>query len=136
MLSEAEIDAAAADLLTAETARTQIGLLSRRHPAMTMDDAYRVQDRLIAAKLAQGRRIIGWKIGLTSKAMQSALNITTPDSGVLLDDMAFEDGAPAPERLGRAHAYAVARGAQEGGDAPDPADADAVSVTVSALTHA
>lgn len=50
--------------------------------------------------------------------------------------MAFEDGAPAPERLGRAHAYAVARGAQEGGDAPDPADADALSVTVSALTHA
>ena len=63
---------------------------------MTMDDAYAVQSALMAAKLAEGRRVIGWKIGLTSKAMQDALKIDTPDSGVLFDDMAFDDGATIP----------------------------------------
>ena len=87
---------AARDLLEAERWGTQIGLLSRRYPGMTMDDAYAVQSALMAAKLAEGRRVIGWKIGLTSKAMQDALKIDTPDSGVLFDDMAFDDGATIP----------------------------------------
>ena len=63
---------------------------------MKMDDAYAVQAAFVALRHAEGRKTIGWKIGLTSKAMQYALNITTPDSGVLLDDMAFEDGATIP----------------------------------------
>lgn len=50
--------------------------------------------------------------------------------------MACEDGAAEPDRLARALAYAVARGAQEGGDAPDPAAAAAVAVTLSELTPA
>ena len=58
-----------------------------------MDDAYAIQDALCARKLAAGRRVIGWKIGLTSKAMQDALKIDIPDSGVLFDDMVFENGA-------------------------------------------
>jgi 2-oxo-hept-3-ene-1,7-dioate hydratase len=67
---------------------------------MTMDDAYAVQAAWVRQKIASGRRVIGWKIGLTSKAMQYALNIDIPDSGVLLDDMAFEDGAViAPDRF-------------------------------------
>ncbi|MFZ1663675.1 MAG: 2-oxo-hepta-3-ene-1,7-dioic acid hydratase [Paracoccaceae bacterium] len=96
MLTRDEIEQAADDLVRAEAGRRQIGLLSRRHPAMTMDDAYAVQAAFVGAKLATGRRVIGWKIGLTSKAMQSALNIDTPDSGVLLDDMAFDSGATIP----------------------------------------
>ena len=84
----------------------QIGLLTLRHPEMTMDDAYAVQNAILRAKLAAGRRVIGWKIGLTSKAMQYALNIDIPDSGILFDDMAvrdWRDGArgpvhPAPDR--------------------------------------
>lgn len=91
-----QIDAAARDLLKAEDTRTRIGLLSRRHPDITMDDAYAIQSALMAAKLAAGRRVIGWKIGLTSKAMQSALGIDIPDSGVLFDDMAFGDGDQVP----------------------------------------
>lgn len=87
---------AAADLLEAEKTGTQTGLLTRRHPDMTMDDAYAVQAALTAAKRAAGRRVIGWKIGLTSKAMQYALNIDTPDSGVLFDDMAFDTGTTVP----------------------------------------
>lgn len=96
MLSQAEIDAAAASLHEAERARRQIGLISLKHPRATMDDAYAIQSALVKAKLAAGRRVIGWKIGLTSRAMQSALNIDIPDSGVLFDDMAFDDGAVVP----------------------------------------
>jgi 2-oxo-hept-3-ene-1,7-dioate hydratase len=87
---------AAADLLQAEATGRQIGLLSKRLPGLDMDDAYAIQTRLMRAKLAAGRRIIGWKIGLTSRAMQEALGITTPDSGILFDDMAFDNGATIP----------------------------------------
>jgi 2-oxo-hept-3-ene-1,7-dioate hydratase len=48
-------------------------------------------------KLERGRKVIGWKIGLTSRAMQEQLKIDTPDSGVLLDDMLFGDGAAIPK---------------------------------------
>lgn len=92
MLSRAEIDTAADDLLKAEATGRQIGLLSLRHPAMTLDDAYAIQSAQIARKLSAGRRIIGWKIGLTSKVMQEALGIDTPDSGVLYDDMLLDSG--------------------------------------------
>lgn len=89
--------AAALALLDAEATRRQIGLLSLAYPGMTLDDAYAVQADLIALKLAAGRRRVGWKIGLTSRAMQEALKIDTPDSGVLLDDMVFQDGATVPK---------------------------------------
>jgi 2-oxo-hept-3-ene-1,7-dioate hydratase len=95
-MTPGEHEAAAADLLRAEETRTQIGLLSLRHPDMDMDDAYAVQNATMRAKFAQGRRVIGWKIGLTSKAMQAALGIDIPDSGVLYDDMLFETGATVP----------------------------------------
>jgi 2-oxo-hept-3-ene-1,7-dioate hydratase len=87
---------AATDLLEAEKAGTQISLLSLRHPEMGMDDAYAIQNEIYRAKIAQGRKVIGWKIGLTSKAMQSALNIDIPDSGILFDDMLFAHGAVVP----------------------------------------
>lgn len=71
-------------------------LLSLRHPEMTLDDAYAIQSAQMARKLAAGRSILGWKIGLTSKVMQAALKIETPDSGVLYDDMLFANGATVP----------------------------------------
>ena len=82
---------AASDLLQAETTRSQINLLSKRHPEITMDDAYQIQNAILEHKRAEGRSVIGWKIGLTSKAMQYALNIDIPDSGILFDDMIFEN---------------------------------------------
>jgi 2-oxo-hept-3-ene-1,7-dioate hydratase len=91
-----EVAEAAGALDGAERSRRQIGLLSLAYPDMTMDDAYDVQAAWIARKLAGGRRIIGRKIGLTSKAMQQALGIDIPDSGILLDDMLFENGAAIP----------------------------------------
>ena len=88
---------AAADLLCAEETHEQIDLLSLRHPEMNIGDAYEIQNALYRAKLAQGRRVIGWKIGLTSKAMQYALNIDIPDSGMLFDDMRFDNGGTVPK---------------------------------------
>ncbi|MGY5778462.1 2-oxo-hept-4-ene-1,7-dioate hydratase [Rhizobium sp. LEGMi135b] len=96
MLSQDEIQAAAESLDQAERTRVQTGLLSLKHPQMTMDDSYAVQSAWVKKKIASGRKVIGWKIGLTSKAMQYALNINIPDSGVLFDDMVFEDGATVP----------------------------------------
>lgn len=96
MLSHDEIQAAAESLDQAERTRIQTGLLSLKHPQMTMDDSYAIQSAWVQKKIANGRKPIGWKIGLTSKAMQYALNINIPDSGVLFDDMIFEDGATVP----------------------------------------
>jgi 2-oxo-hept-3-ene-1,7-dioate hydratase len=92
-----EHEAAAAELFEAERAGRQMGLLSKSYPHWNMDDAYAVQAALVKRKLGAGRRIIGWKIGLTSKAMQDALKINIPDSGVLFDDMLFESGAAIPK---------------------------------------
>lgn len=87
-----QINTAAQMLVKAEKTGVQCGLISLANPEMTLDHAYAVQDAFVAAKIATGLRQIGWKIGLTSRAMQQALNITTPDSGVLLSDMVFHTG--------------------------------------------
>ena len=91
-----QISKAAEILFQAEKTGQQCGLLSLAYPEMTLDDAYAVQTALVAQKTAAGAKVIGWKIGLTSRAMQQALNITTPDSGVLLDDMLFRTGDVIP----------------------------------------
>ena len=96
-LSESDIETAARDLFEAERSRTQIEHLSQRHPALDMDGSYAIQAELVRQKVAAGRKIIGWKIGLTSKAMQYALGIDIPDSGVLFDDMVFENGSTVPK---------------------------------------
>ena len=96
MLDKVDIEAAAAALDDAERTRVQTGLLSLKYPGISMDDAYAIQGAWVKKKISDGRKVIGWKIGLTSKAMQYALNINIPDSGVLFDDMIFEDGATIP----------------------------------------
>lgn len=95
-LNASDIAQAADDLFKADTTGQQIGLISQRHPQIDMDDAYAVQKALLERHFAAGRRQIGWKIGLTSKAMQNALNIDTPDSGVLLNNMLLADGGQVP----------------------------------------
>ena len=95
-LSADDIRVAAERLHQAEQTRKQIRQLSLDHPGITLDDAYAIQKAWVAIKVAEGRVVRGHKIGLTSKAMQSALNIDEPDSGVLLDDMFFADGGLVP----------------------------------------
>jgi 2-oxo-hept-3-ene-1,7-dioate hydratase len=95
-LTQNDILLAAERLNQAERTRVQIRQLSLDHPAITIEDAYAIQSAWIAIKRAAGRVVKGHKIGLTSKAMQSALGIDEPDSGVLLDDMFFADGGLVP----------------------------------------
>jgi 2-oxo-hept-3-ene-1,7-dioate hydratase len=95
-LTTDEIRRAAERLHQAEKTRRQIRQISLDHPGMTIADAYAIQKAWIDIKLAEGRTVKGHKIGLTSKAMQSALNIDEPDSGVLFDDMFFADGGLVP----------------------------------------
>ncbi|MCP3458870.1 2-oxo-hept-4-ene-1,7-dioate hydratase [Bradyrhizobium sp. CCGUVB23] len=95
-LSNDDILSCARRLHQAEKTRTQIRQLSQDYPAITIADAYAIQKAWVDIKLAEGRIVKGHKIGLTSKAMQSALSIDEPDSGVLLDDMFFADGGLVP----------------------------------------
>ena len=92
MLTDDQITTAAKDLYEAEIARRQIDPVTLTHPDMDMDDAYAVQTAWVDRKIADGRKVVGYKIGLTSRAMQRAMKIETPDYGVLLDDMVFADG--------------------------------------------
>ncbi|CAH1653344.1 2-oxo-hept-4-ene-1,7-dioate hydratase [Chelatococcus asaccharovorans] len=80
----------------AEKTGEQTGLLSLAFPEIDMDDSYSIQEEWVRRKCARGDSIVGWKIGLTSKAMQAALNIDIPDSGPLLRSMVFEAPAVVP----------------------------------------
>jgi 2-oxo-hept-3-ene-1,7-dioate hydratase len=95
-LDQNAIEAAAQRLDEAERTRRQIRAISVEHPEATLEDAYRIQEAWVTRKREAGRRVIGHKIGLTSKAMQAALGIGEPDSGYLLDDMLFPDGGVVP----------------------------------------
>jgi 2-oxo-hept-3-ene-1,7-dioate hydratase len=95
-LSRDDIQACANRLHQAEKTRTQIRQLSQDFPDISIAHAYAIQKAWVDIKIAEGRLVKGHKIGLTSKAMQSALNIDEPDSGVLLDDMFFADGGIIP----------------------------------------
>ena len=83
----------ARELQQAEATRVQVEQFSRRHPGLTIDDSYAIQREWIRLQRDAGRQVIGRKIGLTSRAMQLASQITEPDHGVLLDSMLLRDGA-------------------------------------------
>ncbi len=70
--------------------------LSKTWPEITLDDAYAIQGLVNEMKVAKGSKVIGNKIGLTSKAMQQSSQIDEPDFGVLHDYMLIEDGAKVP----------------------------------------
>ena len=90
-------------LYQARRDRQQLEQFSKLDPTMTIDDSYAIQRAWMALEKADGRRVIGHKIGLTSRAMQQASQITEPDYGTLLDDMLIGDGSeiePGPWRSG------------------------------------
>jgi 2-oxo-hept-3-ene-1,7-dioate hydratase len=92
MFNDTLIAQLAAELNTAEKARAQVEHFSKRYPGMTMQDGYKISRAWLALKIAEGRTVKGHKIGLTSRAMQQASQITEPDYGTLLDDMFFAPG--------------------------------------------
>lgn len=92
MLSKENIEQAARDLCAAEANRQPMRALTLTYPDLNLDQAYAIQEQVVAQKIAAGDRRVGYKIGYTSRAMQKALNINEPDFGVLLDSMVFADG--------------------------------------------
>ena len=93
MLSAETITAIADELAAAERDRSTVPLLTARYPDMTVEDSYAVQNEWRRRGLAAGRRLVGRKIGLTSKVMQASTGITEPDYGAIFDDMVFDNGA-------------------------------------------
>lgn len=82
----------AAELRSAEHTRTPIDPISERYPELDIVDAYAISGINRERKLSSGRRVIGHKIGLTSRPMQEMLGVSTPDVGTLTDEMVIEDG--------------------------------------------
>lgn len=83
----------AARLDQAEQSRVPLPPLSQAYPTLTPAQAYAIQSAWLDLKLARGARIIGRKIGLTSRAMQELLGVDQPDYGFLLDSMAVSSGS-------------------------------------------
>jgi 2-keto-4-pentenoate hydratase len=87
----------AADLLHAAlTGGTPIGPLTERFPGLDVAQAYAIQQVNLSRRLAEGRALVGHKIGLTSQPMQTLLGVDEPDFGYVLDEMVLTDGSVVP----------------------------------------
>ena len=84
MMSQADRRKAADVLLAAEKERKQAAQLSKTWPSMTIEDAYAISTEVLERKIDAGAKLIGHKVGLTSKAMQRSSQIDEPDYGHLL----------------------------------------------------
>jgi 2-oxo-hept-3-ene-1,7-dioate hydratase len=93
MLSQADRIKAAEILIAAEAACKQAVQLSKTFPDITIEDAYAISTEVAKRRIGAGARLIGHKVGLTSKAMQRSSQIDEPDYGHLLDTMMIADGA-------------------------------------------
>ncbi|GAB3630882.1 2-oxo-hepta-3-ene-1,7-dioic acid hydratase [Microbacterium shaanxiense] len=93
MLSTQEITQIAEELAEAERTHGVIPRITARFPDATIEDSYAIQGVWRDKNLAAGRKLVGRKIGLTSKAMQQATGITEPDYGVMFDDTVFASGS-------------------------------------------
>lgn len=93
MIAPAEHRIVADALREAQISFTPLDPVSETYPALDIDDAYAIQTLLITDRINEGRVLRGYKVGLTSEAMQRQLGVDQPDFGALLDDMWIEDGA-------------------------------------------
>jgi 2-oxo-hept-3-ene-1,7-dioate hydratase len=91
-----EIQQLAKQIEHAYRARELMRPLTQTRPGITLEDSYAIQTAWVGLKVAEGSRVIGHKIGLTSKAMQSTSLVNEPDYGALLDDTRYEDGVDIP----------------------------------------
>ncbi len=93
MLDQTTREAIAEELVQADRDRTVLPRLTARYPEMGIEDSYAIQKIWSDRRIEQGARLVGHKIGLTSKVMQVATGISEPDYGVIHDDMVFESGS-------------------------------------------
>jgi len=94
MLSVARRDELAADLAEAERSRVPVAPLTDRNPTIDVVDAYEIQLINIRQRVAEGARVVGHKVGLSSKAMQQMMGVDEPDYGHLLDEMEVFENKP------------------------------------------
>ena len=92
-MDEQLIKALGDELHAALRDRTALAPLTERYPQITLDDAYRISLQFLQRREALGERVIGKKIGVTSKAVQDMLNVHQPDFGFLTDRMQVGDGS-------------------------------------------
>ena len=90
------VDGSVRALLEAYRTGEPVAPLVSTFPGLTIDDAYRIQLAQVAVWMAQGRRVLGRKVGLTSPAMQAQMKVSQPDFGHLMDDMFFAEHDPVP----------------------------------------
>lgn len=79
-------------LYQALVTRTVIDPLTNRYPDLQIETAYQIQQRMIERRVAAGERIIGKKIGVTSRAVMNMLGVYRPDFGYMLDGMVYNEG--------------------------------------------
>jgi len=96
MLSDADRKKAADILMDAAKTRKQATQLSVTFPGITFEDAYAISTECARRRMAAGEKLIGHKVGLTSKAMQASSQIDEPDYGYLFESMIVADGAKVP----------------------------------------
>jgi len=96
MLSVSTRDELAADLAEAERSRVPMTPLTSKHPDIDVVDAYEIQLINIRQRVAEGARVIGHKVGLSSEAMQKMMGVDEPDYGHLLADMEVFEDQPVP----------------------------------------
>lgn len=84
------------ELYDALRQRRTLAPLTERHPDIGIDDAYRISLHMLARREADGEKLVGKKIGVTSKPVQEMLNVHQPDFGFLTDAMRHADGATIP----------------------------------------
>lgn len=89
-----ELSALGEELLAAYASRQPIAPLTDRYPDLTLSQAYAIQEHQVKAWRQAGRTIVGYKVGLTSRAMQEQLGVDQPDFGRLLDDMVLDPSTP------------------------------------------
>lgn len=80
------------ELFAAWHDRTPVAPLSSRPRRLSLNDAYRIQQRFVERRLALGETVVGKKIGVTSQVVQDMLDVRQPDFGILLSGMHYEAG--------------------------------------------
>jgi 2-oxo-3-hexenedioate decarboxylase len=95
-LSQDTIDRLARHLHAARLERREVARLTEEVADLSLADAYRVQAVGVQLRQADGERVVGWKMGLTSKAKREQMNLREPCYGVLTDRMALDDGGELP----------------------------------------
>ncbi|MCP1119404.1 2-keto-4-pentenoate hydratase [Robbsia andropogonis] len=90
------IEKAASALSEAARTGEYLPPLRETYPDIDIPSAYAIQRMNTERRIAQGRRIVGCKIGLTSASVQKQLGVDQPDFGMLFDDMSFGDSEPIP----------------------------------------